>query len=128
MNRTCDELRASARRFFPLRAAAAALLLPSALLAGWLPVGCAAGNRAELEAIAAVASKVQEVNSTVGSVQAGVATIGSNVQTNDAWTLRLMAGGGALLLLTYPVGKLIWLVTGKLRRRNRAGEDHANSC
>lgn len=38
---------------------------------------------------------------------------GGNVTQNDPWTMRLLA----LVALTYPVGKLLWLLPGAVRRR-----------
>jgi len=65
------------------------------------------------------------VESTVkAAVQAAVVGFHNEIEqraardavNNDTFTFRLMAGGLVLLGLTYPTGKLVWLLTHKSLR------------
>jgi hypothetical protein len=37
--------------------------------------------------------------------------------SNDKWTMRLLAGGAVLAAISYPVGKLVWVILGAVGKR-----------
>ncbi len=71
--------------------------------------------------VAAVRAQLRDVQSGLVAMRNELHA-GRDVNTNDAWTLRLLGCGVLLLGLSYPVGKLVWLAALGLGRRARGGD------
>lgn len=65
--------------------------------------------------IAAVASLDKKVSRVEQSGSGNSTRIDNS--TVDRWAVRLLVSGCVLLGLTYPLGKLLWLMSGRLKRR-----------
>jgi hypothetical protein len=92
-------------------------------LAIWLlPLSCVRhGAEAGVDAdssIAALRVQVEDLNSALVQWHSTVSA-GGNIHQNDDWTLRLLGLGLVLMGLSYPVGKLVWLISGNLQRKAR---------
>ncbi|RLC76948.1 MAG: hypothetical protein DRJ03_27690 [Chloroflexi bacterium] len=74
--------------------------------------------KADIEATVdtVIAASADQSDRIVREVQAGQ-DLTIDQSTADKWLARLLAGGLVLVLVTYPVGKLIWLMGRRIRRR-----------
>ena len=43
--------------------------------------------------------------------------VDNSTNTNDAWAYRLLAAGTAITLVSYPLGKLVWLIVGAAKHK-----------
>jgi len=88
----------------------------------FIPGGCVAhGTSAGRDADASIAglrADVREMNTALVQLKTDVHA-GRDVNTNDKWTLRLLGLGVMLLGLSYPIGKLVWILSGAIQRKAR---------
>jgi outer membrane murein-binding lipoprotein Lpp len=95
-------------------------ILAAAAWPALLSAGCAAtaagGGRDADASINGIRTELRDIRSAFVQMEQKLSA-GRDVNQNDKWTLRLLGGGLLLLGLSYPVGKLTWLMTGTLRRK-----------
>lgn len=94
-----------------------------------LLAGCATGGRDVNQGVAEVTFSPRMETALAQlktKIENSRGIIASNI--NDVWTMRILAGAGALLGLSYPVGKIIWLVFGSavctVRSHTRKGKSN----
>lgn len=96
------------------------LILLGVSLAGM--VGCiaphAGAGRDADASVAGLRAEIEQVRTAFVELQTDVRA-GRDVVSNDKWTLRLLGLGVLLLGLSYPVGKLVWVMSGRLGRTAR---------
>lgn len=69
------------------------------------------------DVLAGLTNRLTEVDNRVGDVAGQIDKLDQSVKSNDDWTMRILALT-PVLLLGYPVGKLVWMAGAAIKRRN----------